>query len=265
MIILRNLAIGYRQKESTKVVAEHITAQIEAGVLTCLIGPNGVGKSTLLRTLSAFQPPLGGQILISREGTDDGDVDIATLSDRQLAKMIGVVLTTKLDVQNMTVEELVSLGRSPYTGFWGRLREEDRAVVDESLRMVGIETLRERMVQTLSDGERQKMMIAKALAQQTPVIFLDEPTAFLDYPSKVDMLQLLHQLSRETHKTIFLSTHDLELALQITDTLWLMQPHEAPVIGTPRALADNGALSRFIDREGICFDRESLSIRVTKH
>jgi iron complex transport system ATP-binding protein len=130
--------------------------------------------------------------------------------------------------------------------------------------MVGIEVLKDRMVQTLSDGERQKMMIAKALAQQTPVIFLDEPTAFLDYPSKVDMLQLLHQLSRETHKTIFLSTHDLELALQITDTLWLMQPHETPVIGTPKDLAANGALSKFIDREGIRFDRETLSIRVVK-
>lgn len=265
MITLQDLTIGYRQKDNNKVVAEHINAQIEAGVLTCLIGPNGVGKSTLLRTLSAFQPPLGGQIVISKEDDADKGVDIATLTDKQLAKMIGVVLTTKPDVQNMTVEEMVALGRSPYTGFWGRLRDEDKVIVEESIQMVGIESLKERMVQTLSDGERQKMMIAKALAQQTPVIFLDEPTAFLDYPSKVDMLQLLHQLSRETHKTIFLSTHDLELALQITDTLWLMQPQEAPVIGTPRQLADNGALSRFIDREGICFDRESLSIRVIKH
>lgn len=264
MITLQDLTIGYRQKDNNKVVAEHINAQIEAGVLTCLIGPNGVGKSTLLRTLSAFQPPLGGQIVISKEDDADKGVDIATLTDKQLAKMIGVVLTTKPDVQNMTVEEMVALGRSPYTGFWGRLRDEDKVIVEESIQMVGIESLKERMVQTLSDGERQKMMIAKALAQQTPVIFLDEPTAFLDYPSKVDMLQLLHQLSRETHKTIFLSTHDLELALQITDTLWLMQPQEAPVIGTPRQLADNGALSRFIDREGICFDRESLSIRVIK-
>ena len=265
MITLQDLTIGYRQKDNNKVVAEHINAQIEAGVLTCLIGPNGVGKSTLLRTLSAFQPPLGGQIFISKEDDADKGVDIATLTDKQLAKTIGVVLTTKPDVQNMTVEEMVALGRSPYTGFWGRLRDEDKVIVEESIQMVGIESLKERMVQTLSDGERQKMMIAKALAQQTPVIFLDEPTAFLDYPSKVDMLQLLHQLSRETHKTIFLSTHDLELALQITDTLWLMQPQEAPVIGTPRQLADDGALSRFIDREGICFDRESLSIRVIKH
>lgn len=263
MIILKDLTIGYRQKDNNKVVAEHINAQIEAGVLTCLIGPNGVGKSTLLRTLSAFQPPLGGKIFISKDNEDKG-VDISTLTDKQMAKMIGVVLTTKPDVQNMTVEELVALGRSPYTGFWGRLHEEDKAIVEESIRMVGIEVLKDRMVQTLSDGERQKMMIAKALAQQTPVIFLDEPTAFLDYPSKVDMLQLLHQLSRETHKTIFLSTHDLELALQITDTLWLMQPHEAPVIGTPKDLAANGALSKFIDRDGIRFDRETLSIRVVK-
>ncbi len=264
MIILKDLTIGYRQKDNNKVVAEHINAQIEAGVLTCLIGPNGVGKSTLLRTLSAFQPPLGGKIFISKDNEDKG-VDISTLTDKQMAKMIGVVLTTKPDVQNMTVEELVALGRSPYTGFWGRLHNEDKSIVEESIRMVGIEALKDRMVQTLSDGERQKMMIAKALAQQTPVIFLDEPTAFLDYPSKVDMLQLLHQLSRETHKTIFLSTHDLELALQITDTLWLMQPHEAPVIGTPKDLAVNGALSKFIDREGIRFDKETLSIRVVKH
>ena len=263
MIILKDLTIGYRQKDNNKVVAEHINAHIEAGVLTCLIGPNGVGKSTLPRTLSAFQPPLGGKIFISKDNEDKG-VDISTLTDKQMAKMIGVVLTTKPDVQNMTVEELVALGRSPYTGFWGRLHDEDKTIVEESIRMVGIEALKDRMVQTLSDGERQKMMIAKALAQQTPVIFLDEPTAFLDYPSKVDMLQLLHQLSREKHKTIFLSTHDLELALQISDTLWLMQPHEAPVIGTPKDLAANGALSKFIDREGIRFDRETLSIRVVK-
>ena len=160
MITLQDLTIGYRQKDNNKVVAEHINAQIEAGVLTCLIGPNGVGKSTLLRTLSAFQPPLGGRIFISKEDDTDKGVDIATLTDKQLAKMIGVVLTTKPDVQNMTVEELVALGRSPYTGFWGRLRDEDKVIVEESIQMVGIEALKERMVQTLSDGERQKMMIA---------------------------------------------------------------------------------------------------------
>ena len=127
---------------------------------------------------------------------------------------------------------------------------------------MGIEDLRDRLVQTLSDGERQKMMIAKALAQQTPVIYLDEPTAFLDYPSKVDILHLLKKLSRDTQKTIFLSTHDLELALQIADTLWLMQPHHPIAIGSPRQLADDGSLGLFLNRPGLHFDAATMTIRV---
>jgi iron complex transport system ATP-binding protein len=237
MITLRSLSIGYLQKNNQKVVAENITSTIRPGELTCLIGPNGVGKSTLLRTLSAFQPPLSGEIFVN-------DQNLATLTDRQIARLIGVVLTTKPDIQNMTVSELIALGRSPYTGFWGKLSKEDDKIVEESIRLVGIDDLRDRMVQTLSDGERQKMMIAKALAQQTPVIYLDEPTAFLDYPSKVDILNLLKKLSRDTQKTIFLSTHDLELALQIADTLWLMQPQRPIAIGSPRQLADDGSLGR---------------------
>ncbi len=254
-ISLRSLSIGYTAKNNRKVVADNITADIMPGKLTCLIGPNGVGKSTLLRTLSAFQPPLGGDIFINGK-------PISQLSDRDLSRLIGVVLTSKPDVQNMTVFELIALGRSPYTGFWGTLNAEDKQIVEDSIRMVGIESLRERMVQTLSDGERQKMMIAKALAQQTPVIYLDEPTAFLDYPSKVEMLQLLHQLSRETQKTIFLSTHDMELALQIADTLWLMLPGSAVAIGSPRELADDGSLGRFLNKKGMHFDPQTMSIRV---
>lgn len=257
MITLNSLTIGYQQKNNRKVVAENINAYILAGELTCLIGPNGVGKSTLLRTLSAFQPPLAGEIAV------DGQ-PLSRLTDRQLSHLIGVVLTTKPDVQNMTVFELVALGRSPYTGFWGRLTEKDRTVVDESIALVGIEHLAERVVQTLSDGERQKMMIAKALAQQTPVIYLDEPTAFLDYPSKVDMLQLLHRLAHQTDKTIFLSTHDLELALQLADRLWLMQPGCELSVGTPRELADDGCLSSFLDRPGLHFEPQSMSIKVNQ-
>jgi len=254
-VSLRSLVIGYTAKNSRKVVAADITADILPDQLTCLIGPNGVGKSTLLRTLSAFQPPLGGDVTINGQS-------LAQLSDRELSKLIGVVLTSKPDVQNMTVFELIALGRPPYTGYWGTLNADDREIVEESIRLVGIEALRDRMVQTLSDGERQKMMIAKALAQQTPVIYLDEPTAFLDYPSKVEMLQLLHHLSRETHKTIFLSTHDMELALQIADTLWLMMPDSPLSIGTPRQLADNGALGRFLNKKGMHFDPQSMAIRV---
>ncbi|MDY6129791.1 MAG: ABC transporter ATP-binding protein [Prevotella sp.] len=255
MIKLDSLTIGYQQKNNQKIVAEHISAEILPGQLTCLIGPNGVGKSTLLKTLSAFLPSLDGDIYL-------GDKRLSKLTDRELSRKIGVVLTMRPEIQNMTVFELISLGRSPYTGFWGRLNEDDKAIVKESLRWVGIEHLRNRMVQNLSDGERQKMMIAKALAQQTPVIYLDEPTAFLDYPSKVDMLQLLHRLSRETQKTIFLSTHDIELALQIADTLWLMQPGKTISIGSPRELADNGSLGHFLNRPGIHFDVQTMNVKV---
>jgi iron complex transport system ATP-binding protein len=137
-------------------------------------------------------------------------------------------------------------------------------IVDEAIAMVGIEALSKRMVHTLSDGERQKVMIAKALAQQTPVIYLDEPTAFLDYPSKVEVLQLLSRISREAGKVIFLSTHDVELALQLADTIWLMTSREAMAIGSPQMLAEQGALSRFIERDGIKFDTETMAIKVTK-
>lgn len=272
MIELKELTIGYAQKNNTKVVASGINATLHSGRLTCLIGANGIGKSTLLRTLSAFQPPLNGEIFIDNESP----IPLSTLTDKQLSRLIGVVLTEKPDVQNMTVFELVGLGRSPYTGFWGRLNEDDKEVVKESLRLVGIESLQDRLIQTLSDGERQKTMIAKALAQQTPVIYLDEPTAFLDYPSKVEMLTLLRHLARETGKTIFLSTHDMELALQIADELWLMTAEESSstglcqspkettlIIGTPQELASNGSLSHFIDRPGLHFDPQTLAIRVT--
>ena len=205
-IQINALSIGYHSKSDTKLVASHITTTIYSGELTCLLGANGVGKSTLLRTLSAFQPRLSGEIaLLSR--------DIQDYSDKELSTIVGVVLTDKCDIRNMSVRELIGMGRSPYTGFWGRLGKEDKQIVEEAIAMVRIENLASRMVHTLSDGERQKVMIAKALAQETPVIFLDEPTAFLDFPSKVEIMQLLHHLTRTTNKTIFLSTHDLELAL----------------------------------------------------
>jgi iron complex transport system ATP-binding protein len=211
--------------------------------------------------LSAFQPSLHGDILLSANTPSPTPVN--QLTDKQLSKLIGVVLTEKPDVRNMTIEELVSMGRSPYTGFWGSLSKDDWCIVDEAIGLVGIESLRGRYVHTLSDGERQKVMIAKALAQQTPVIYLDEPTAFLDFPSKVEVMQLLHRLAHEQQKTIFLSTHDVELSLQIADCIWLMEPGILS-IGTPRQLADEGALGRFIAHKGILFDAQTLTIRVTE-
>ena len=236
-IRLRNLSIGYPDKHNTKRVAEHLNASIHSGELTCLLGTNGVGKSTLLRTLSAFQPPLGGTI-------DLLDRPLSTYDDRQLATVIGVVLTEKSDIRNMTVEELVGLGRSPYTGFWGTLKEGDRKIVHEAIARVRIEPLTQRMVHTLSDGERQKVMIAKALAQETPIIFLDEPTAFLDFPSKVEVMQLLHNL-----------THTLQ-------KIWLMDRTNGIAIGTPEDLSLEGKLSSFFSRKGITYDTETGFFRI---
>ena len=254
-IRLRDLSIGYPDKHNTKRVAEHLNASIHSGELTCLLGTNGVGKSTLLRTLSAFQPPLGGEI-------DLLDRPLSTYDDRQLATVIGVVLTEKSDIRNMTVEELVGLGRSPYTGFWGTLKEGDRRIVHEAIARVRIEPLTQRMVHTLSDGERQKVMIAKALAQETPIIFLDEPTAFLDFPSKVEVMQLLHNLTHTLQKTVFMSTHDLELALQIADKIWLMDRTNGIAIGTPEDLSLEGKLSSFFSRKGITYDTETGFFRI---
>lgn len=255
-ICIENMSIGYRSKGGMKHVVDGISARIYGGELTCLLGANGAGKTTLLRTISAFQPKLEGKIqILGRE--------IAYYTDKDLSRIISVVLTEKLDVQNLSVAELVGLGRTPYTGFWGRLSKKDEEVVEKAIGMVGISHLSKRMVHTLSDGERQKVMIAKALAQETPIILLDEPTAFLDFPSKVEMMQLLHSLSRETEKTIFLSTHDLELALQIADRIWLMEREHGLSIGTPDELSKNGSIARFISRKGVTFNPETRLIKVT--
>lgn len=250
-----NLVIGYASKYNHKIVAEDINACIYSGELTCLLGANGIGKSTLLRTLSAFQPKLSGSVYIC-------DKELNEYTEKELAKLISVVLTERLEIKNMTSRELIGLGRSPYTGFWGKLTYEDEKLVEDAIQMVRIEKLAERLVHTLSDGERQKVMIAKALAQETPIILLDEPTAFLDFPSKVEIMQLLHRLSRQTDKTIFLSTHDLELALQIADKIWLMDKPTGIRIGTPEDLSLDGSLSNFFAHKGIIFDTNTGLFRI---
>lgn len=250
-----SLATGYSGKKDNIVITRDINASLYSGELTCLLGPNGAGKSTLLKTLTAFLPPIKGEIVI-------GGKNLSLYKDSELAKVIGVVLTEKLSITNMTVEELVGMGRSPYTGFWGRISAYDRRVVDESIELVNVTNLRGRMVQTLSDGERQKVMIAKSLAQETPIIFLDEPTAFLDYPSKVEIMQLLQRLSREKDKTVFLSTHDLELALQIADKVWLLDRPHGVSIGTPEDLSLKGLMSEYFRRDGVSFDMETGLFRI---
>lgn len=259
-ITLQNLSIGYRSKHQLRVVASCLNASLVSGQLTCLLGANGIGKSTLIRTLAGFQPSLDGDILIQGK-------PLSSYSPRQLAKEIGVVLTTKSDTPMLSVREIIGIGRSPYTGFLGRLSAADEKIVSDAINQVGIETLADRSLIELSDGERQKVMIAKALAQQTSIIILDEPTAFLDFPSKIEILQTLRHLAHDTQVSILLSTHDVELALQLSDCIWLMEHDNIHnenhlSVGTAENLASDGSLSRFIEREGIRFNKESLRIEI---
>ncbi len=200
-----NLTIGYRKGRREVVVASGLSATLERGKLTCLLGRNGTGKSTLLRTLAGLQPPLKPQ-----------------LSTVNSQPSVALVLTQRPDLRNLTAEEVVGLGRTPHTNFWGTLRADDHRIVAESLQLVGIETLANRPFETLSDGEQQKVMIAKALAQQTPMIFLDEPTAFLDFISRRELFTLLKRLAHDHGKAILLTTHDLALAEEFADTTWLL-------------------------------------------
>lgn len=212
-IVLRHLSIGYRHK----VVAKDLSAVLRSGELTCLIGRNGLGKSTLLRTLSGFLRPLYGDVVL--RGDTGGELSLNRLGKERLARLVSVVLTERAGVRLLSVEELVALGRMPYTGFFNQMSDDDRKVVAESLRLTGMSGLARREVSELSDGERQKVMIARTLAQQTPVILLDEPTAFLDYESKVATMRLLRDLSRSMDKLIIVSTHDLDIALHTADRL----------------------------------------------
>lgn len=207
-ITTNRLTVGYRGHR----VVEDISLSLPCGRLVCLLGPNGAGKSTLLRTLCGFQPPIAGTVTISGS-------DITTMSAAEVARLVSVVLTDRPLTPSLTAREMVGMGRAPYTGFWGRLSDDDRRLVSEAMQTVGIAPLATRRMGRLSDGERQKVMIAKALAQHTPVIVLDEPTAFLDYPSKVAVMKTLARLAHDEGKTILMSTHDLELAAQLGDEL----------------------------------------------
>lgn len=252
MLELRNLYIGYDDDSDRHIVAETLSASLSCGQLTCLIGANGVGKSTLMRTMAAFQQPLRGEVCI-------GGRPLADYTPKELSGLVGVVLTERNLQADLTVEEVVGMGRSPYTNFWGTLSDEDVRIVDEAIRLVGLAGLRHRKIYQVSDGERQKAMIAKALAQQTPVILLDEPTAFLDYPSKIAMMQLLRRLAHEQDKLILLSTHDLEIAFQTADRLWLLR-QDGLQDGTLDELSADGYISAFLDSDDLYYDIERKQI-----
>lgn len=249
---LRDLYIGYAEDANRHIVAEELNASLPKGTVACLVGANGVGKSTLMRTLSGFQPALRGEVSIEGRALEE-------YTPRELSEKIGVVLTERESVPELTVEEVVAIGRAPYTNFWGRLTAADRRAVDEAIALVGIEHLRHKKIGRVSDGERQKAMIAKALAQQTSVILLDEPTAFLDYGSKVAVMRLLRRLAHEEGKAILLSTHDLDIAFQTADEVWILQ-HDGLQTGTLDALEQRGAVSAFLAKSGLRYEAEDRRI-----
>lgn len=250
MISLQNLTVGYGEK----AILSDINQTLEPGRLVCLLGSNGVGKSTILRTLAGFLPPLAGKVLL------DGK-DLSSLSLSQRSKAVSIVLTERVEVPYMKVADLVGMGRSPYTGFFGTLTKEDKAIVGEAIEMVGIGNLAERTIDTLSDGERQKAFLAKALAQQTPIILLDEPTAFLDFHAKISTLRLMQKLAHETDKTILMSTHDVEMALRLSDLLWIVQDGEIHT-GTTASLTESGILRQFLGDEASILRLTSATLAI---
>lgn len=252
-----HLTIGYTTSgKRPVVVARGLDLTLTQGELVCLLGPNGAGKSTLMRTLAGMQPPLGGRVRIN------GD-DVSALKPRELAARLSVVLTDRPNIGLMNGYALVALGRHPYTDWTGRLSRYDEAVVHWAVESVGALDVAERPVMELSDGQRQKLMIARALAQESQVILLDEPTAYLDLPRRVEIMHLLRQLAAHTQRAVLLSTHDLDLALRSADTLWLMSGGRVRV-GTPEDLVLNGAFEDTFGSAGVTFDRASGAFNVVQ-
>ena len=251
----QGLSIGYgpggrrsRRRGRQLVVARGVNVGLPRGEVVCLVGPNGAGKSTLLRTLAGLQHPLAGEVLL---GTDS----LLELDARERARRIGVVLTERVNVGVLPAIDLVALGRHPHTDWSGRLTHQDMEIVHRTLREVGAWELRERNVEELSDGERQKIMIARALAQEPAVVILDEPTAFLDLPRRVEVMGLLRRLARGTGRAILLSTHDLDLAIRASDRMWLMSAEGELTVGAPEDLVLRGELEKVFASEGLVFDR----------
>ncbi len=248
VISAQNLDIGYHiARNATKCVHQGLSLSLYAGELTCLLGANGAGKSTLLRTLSGAQPPLSGQVVIN--GTPLNDIN-----RHHLSQTIGVVLTDKTAIGGLTVAEVVALGRQPHTGFFGKLSTHDLTVTHESMAACGIIEKKDHYMASLSDGERQKVMIAKALAQECPIVLLDEPTAFLDIVSRIEIMSLLHRIATQHQRAILLSTHDIEQALVLSDRLWLLSRQSGLTTGVTEDLILSGHLDHLFPHSNIHFD-----------
>ncbi|MCK9875142.1 ATP-binding cassette domain-containing protein [Frankia sp. AgPm24] len=244
---LVGLTIGYRHGRRRTAVLTGLTALARRGELTVLLGPNGTGKSTLLRTLAGLQPPLAGRITLDR-------ADLTALTPRERARRIGVVLTDRVDIPLARGRDLVALGRHPHTDLTGRLTDHDRETIDWAITAVGARPLADRLLDELSDGERQRLFVARALAQQPSVILLDEPSAFLDAPSRVALTALLRRLARDRDLAVVVSTHDLELALRVADATWLLDAGGTLHTGSPEELILDGRIAATFDSDELHFD-----------
>ena len=252
----KNLSIGYKSKKSDTVVASNININLNKGELVGLVGANGVGKSTLLRTLTKVQDALEGTILLNTK-------KLSEVQPIDLAKQLSLVLTEQIVSKNLTVFELVALGRQPYTNWIGKLLETDRDLVKTALRQTNILELQNRKCFELSDGQLQKVMIARALAQDTDVIILDEPTTHLDMYHKAYILKLLQQLVKETGKTILFSSHEIDLAIQLCDKMIVMT-NNTVIFDSPCNLISNGTFEILFPKDLIAFDNKTGNFRVRK-
>jgi iron complex transport system ATP-binding protein len=226
-----HLSLGYQ-----KPLFTDLNLTLPEKQLVCLIGRNGAGKSTLLRTLAGMKKPLAGNVFL------DGKM-MAKMSEKEIAKRLSIVLTDPIKVPYMTVEDLAMFGRYPHFGGQLKITPEDDMIVSSAIHDVGIEHLKTRLLATLSDGERQKAILARSIAQQTDFIILDEPAAFLDFPSKIELMRLLKNLVKEHSKAILLSTHDIEMSIAISDTLWLIDNQRSFITGTPEELIENHTIA----------------------
>jgi iron complex transport system ATP-binding protein len=242
-----NLSIGYSKKKKKSIVQSNLNLKLAAGELVCLIGPNGSGKSTLLRTLAGLQKPLTGEIKVD-------ETNIEKISQHSKALLLALVLTERVEIDNATVFDIVSFGRHPFRSWWGNISKDDEQKVLEAIQLVHLEHKKDSFFCELSDGERQRVMIAKALAQDTPIIILDEPTAHLDLPNRVEIMLLLHKLAHKTDKAILLSTHELDIALQAADVIWLINNYLGLKCGVPEDLVLDGDFNRTFENKYYFFN-----------
>ncbi|MBO7189386.1 MAG: ABC transporter ATP-binding protein [Alistipes sp.] len=252
MIEIRNITLAF---DSNRLITD-ASARFARGNMVALLGRNGTGKSTLLRAMAGLGKVAEGDIIV------DGK-NLATLSATERAEHIAFVNTERVDVDALTVRELVGIGRSPYTNWIGRLTKEDSAIVEHAMEVTGVMKFAERKVNTLSDGEAQRAMIARALAQDTPIILLDEPTSFLDLPNRYELCRLLSDLAHRENKCVIFSTHELDIALSLADSIALVDTPRLVHLPTAEMIT-SGNIERLFDSEYISFDATSRSIHLKR-